>query len=349
MSPISPRVMRSMRSSLMSCGLLRNRRPSVRKPIAGAAGGIVELVGRELGDDEPVERHVAVEARRSPNRDTCTPSGSCDPPRRRSPWCRRSGPRRASSGPTARRSAARRAAGRPPARRRRRCRVGGERVELLRRRRQAGQIVRQPAQQRPRIGRRRRRQPRLPQACARQSGRSPLAASLRRRSPASGGSTRSRRLERPMIARGRRLVLGVGMRPAASSRGSTAPAAIHCSKSAITASGSLPVRRHLVRLVPQRRKQQAVGRLARLDRRPRVAALAQSASAESSRSAPSGASASPSGTRSNARPARGGCGSRRSRRPRHAAPRRQALRHRPSPTPPRRRPPPRWQPPLVEP
>ena len=51
-----------MRSLMMSCWLLRNRRPSVRKPIAGAHDWIVDLIGGELGDDELVERPIGVEA-----------------------------------------------------------------------------------------------------------------------------------------------------------------------------------------------------------------------------------------------------------------------------------------------
>ena len=87
-----------------------------------------------------------------------------DRPRRRrwcSRWCRRSGPGRASAGPTARRSAATRAAGRPPARRRPGDVGLEERVDLLRRRRQAGQVERDAADQRRPVGLRRRRQPLL--------------------------------------------------------------------------------------------------------------------------------------------------------------------------------------------
>ena len=62
--PSMPRVTTSMRSSMMSGWLFRNRRPSVRKPIA-ASGRLslaeLELVGGDLLDEELVVRQVLVE------------------------------------------------------------------------------------------------------------------------------------------------------------------------------------------------------------------------------------------------------------------------------------------------
>ena len=137
-----------------------------------------ELVGGELLHQELVVRQVVVERADDPvavgvGVDEVGSSG-----RRRSPWCRRSGRRRASGGPSARRSAGRRAGGRPPSRTASGGVVGDERLDLLRRRRQAGQVEGRAADQ----------------ACAgrpRATGDNPFASSLARTNASTGVRTQA--------------------------------------------------------------------------------------------------------------------------------------------------------------
>ena len=175
---------------------------------------------------------------------------------------------------------ARRAAGRRPSRRRRGAVVGEERVDLVGRRRQAGQVERDPADQRPPVGLGTPAVRPSPPARARMKRsigrRGPRRVVHRRRRPrASPAATPSARLPRAanveLVRRGQ---------PCAVRRaGPRAPSGRHppASRSAMTAAGQLALRRHLQveSRVPHGLMSRLFVRLAGDDGRAAVAALEQ--------------------------------------------------------------------------